>query len=129
MQAERLLADVDTHGSDLDALRDSFDTWCTEVIAPWVRDHLDMDTARVARWGGADVDLTQPLPSDLVLEAARQDPGIAQMMGPYLAMDAGPASLDPLQAAARRVYESGWRPAYTEGPSRDELARVVSSAV
>ena len=42
-------------------------------------------------------------------------------------MTAGPGSLEPLQAAARRVYETGWRPAYAEGPTRDELARIVSS--
>jgi 2-polyprenyl-6-methoxyphenol hydroxylase-like FAD-dependent oxidoreductase len=127
MQAERLLADVDSHGGDLDAVRDSFDAWSGDVIAAWVRDHVDMDTARVARWSGADVDLSAPLPSDLVLSAARQDPGIAEGMWSYLSMAAGPASLDPLQGAARRVYETGWRPAYTEGPSRDELARIVSS--
>jgi hypothetical protein len=41
-------------------------------------------------------------------------------------MEALPASLEPLQDAARRVFETGWRPAYAEGPSRDELARIVS---
>jgi hypothetical protein len=129
MQAERLLADVDGHGADLDAVRDSFDAWCTDVIAAWVRDHVDMDTARVARWSGTDVDLSEPLPSDLILSAAQRDPDIAGAIGPYLSMTAGPASLDPLQEPGRRVYETGWRPAYTEGPTRDELARIVSSAV
>lgn len=127
MQAEQLLAGIDTFGSDLDTLRDSFDDWCAETIAPWVRDHIDMDSTRLARWGGAALDLERPLPSDLVLAAASQDPGIARAMQPYLAMDAGPGSLDPLQGAARRVFETGWRPAYDEGPTRDELARIVSS--
>jgi 2-polyprenyl-6-methoxyphenol hydroxylase-like FAD-dependent oxidoreductase len=127
MQAERLLADVDAQGADLDAVRDSFDAWCGDVIAAWVRDHVDMDTARVSRWAGADLDLSQPLPSDLILAAARQDPEIGGAMQPYLSMTAGPRSLEPLQAPARRVYETGWRPAYTEGPTRDELARIVSS--
>lgn len=129
MQAERLLADVDGHGADLDAVRDSFDAWCADVIAAWVRDHVDMDTARVARWSGTDVDLSEPLPSDLILSAAHRDPDIAGAIGPYLSMTAGPASLDPLQEPGRRVYETGWRPAHTEGPTRDELARIVSSAV
>jgi 2-polyprenyl-6-methoxyphenol hydroxylase-like FAD-dependent oxidoreductase len=128
MQAERLLAEVDAHGGDLDDVRDSFDAWSTEEIAPWVRDHVDMDTARLARWAGQDVDLSEPLPSDLVLAAARQDSVIADALPPYLSMVAGPASLDPLQPAARAVYETGWRPAYAEGPTRDELARIVSSA-
>jgi 2-polyprenyl-6-methoxyphenol hydroxylase-like FAD-dependent oxidoreductase len=127
MQAERLLAEVDKHGDDLDTVRDSFDAWCAEAIVPWVRDHVDMDSARLARWGGAGVDLDQPLPSDLVLAAASQDPGIGRAMQPYLTMDAGPASLDPLQGAAHRVFETGWRPAYAEGPTRDELVRIVSS--
>jgi 2-polyprenyl-6-methoxyphenol hydroxylase-like FAD-dependent oxidoreductase len=127
MQAERLLAEIDKHGSDLDAARDSFDEWCTEAIAPWVQDHIDMDSTRLDRWGGAEIDLERPLPSDLVLAAASQDPGIARAMQPYLSMDAGPASLDALQGAARRVFETGWRPAYAPGPTRDELARIVSS--
>jgi len=126
-QAERLLAEIDEHGADVDMVRDAFDAWCAEAIAPWVRDHVDMDSARLARWGGAQVDLDQPLPSDLVLAAASRDQGIGRAMQPYLTMDAGPASLDPLQGAARRVFETGWRPAYTEGPTRDELARIVSS--
>jgi hypothetical protein len=127
MQAERLLAEIDKHGSDLDAVRDSFDEWCTEAIAPWVQDHIDMDSTRLRRWGGAEIDLARPLPSDLVLAAASQEPGIARAMQPYLSMDAGPASLDALQGAARRVFETGWRPAYSAGPTRDELARIVSS--
>ena len=57
MQAERLLAAVDEQGADLDAMRDSFDAWCTESIAPWVRDHVEMDIARAARWSGAGLDL------------------------------------------------------------------------
>ena len=128
MQAERLLDDVDAHGADLEAVRDSFDAWCAEVIAAWVRDHVDMDSARVARWSGEDVDLSEALPSDLVLAASTQDPGIAGAIGPYVSMAGGPGSLDALQGPARRVYETGWRPAYSEGPSRDELARIVSSA-
>ena len=83
----------------------------------------------LARWAGADLDLSRPLPSDLVLAAAQQDPVIGAGLGPYASMTAGPASLDPLQDAARRVYENGWRPAYAEGPDRDELARIVSSAL
>jgi 2-polyprenyl-6-methoxyphenol hydroxylase-like FAD-dependent oxidoreductase len=128
MQCERLLRDVDAHGEDLDGLRDSFDGWCTEQIAPWVRDHIAMDTARAERWSGADLDPDRPLPSDLLLAAAAREPAIARGMQPYLAMTEGPASLEPLQDAARRVFEGGWRPAYAEGPTRDELARIVSSA-
>ena len=133
MQAERLLASVDAHGGesgvDLDAIRDSFGAWCEEAMAPWVRDHVDSDTARAARYAGADVDLSRPLPSDLVLAACQQEPSLVPRVMPYVTMTAGPSSLEPLQAEARRVYESGWRPTHTDGPSRDELARIVSAAV
>ncbi len=44
-------------------------------------------------------------------------------------MDALPGSLEPLQEPARRVYETGWRPPYAEGPGSDELARIVSSVL
>ncbi len=121
---------MDTHGEDLDAVRDSFDAWCDEVIAPWVRDHVDMDTARLARWAGADIDL-EPAAALRPGHRRRQrrTPASAGSLRPYLSMTAGPDSLDPLQAPAARVYETGWRPAYADGPTRDELARIVSSAV
>jgi 2-polyprenyl-6-methoxyphenol hydroxylase-like FAD-dependent oxidoreductase len=128
MQCERLLAGLETHERDLDALRDAFDAWCDAVIAPWVRDHITIDTARLGRWRGEDVDLSQPLPSDLVLAAATQDPGIAAGLMPYVTMAGGARALDPVRPAAKRVYESGWRPAYSEGPTRDELVRIVSAA-
>jgi 2-polyprenyl-6-methoxyphenol hydroxylase-like FAD-dependent oxidoreductase len=129
MQAERLLAAIDAHGSDLDAVRDSFDAWCGAAIAPWVRDHVEMDSARAARWSGAEVNLDVPLPSDLVLATASVDETVRAGIGPYLAMAGTPDSLAPVEPVARGVYETGWRPAYAEGPSRDELARIVSSTL
>lgn len=129
MQAERLLAALDEHGDDLDSVRDDVDRWCTDAIAPWVRDHVEMDSARVARWAGAEPDLSLPLPSDLVLAAASESAEVRAGIGSYLAMVGGPDSLEPVQVAARKVYETGWRPPYAEGPSRDELARIVSSAI
>jgi 2-polyprenyl-6-methoxyphenol hydroxylase-like FAD-dependent oxidoreductase len=126
-QSRALLAALDEHGTDTTSATACFDGWCRAEIAPWVRDHLTMDTAMVERWAGADLDLERPLPSDRVLAAGARDPRIAQEAQPYLSMAAGPASLAPLQEAARRVYETGWRPAYSDGPSRDELARIVTS--
>ena len=127
-QARALLKAIEAHGTDTAAAAAEFDAWCTAEIAPWVRDHLAMDAAMLARWRGADVDLDRPLPSDSLLAAGSQDRAILAAAQPYLAMEAGPASLDPLQPRARRVFETGWRPAYAEGPTRDELARIVSSA-
>ena len=36
-----------------------------------------------------------------------------------------PTSLDPVEPLARAVYESGWRPACSPGPTRDELVRLI----
>jgi hypothetical protein len=63
------------------------------------------------------------------LAAASENAEVRAGIGSYLAMVGGPDSLEPVQGAARKVYETGWRPPYTEGPSRDELARIVSSAI
>jgi hypothetical protein len=41
-------------------------------------------------------------------------------------MMALPDVLTPAEPLARAVYESGWRPDYSEGPSRDELVALIS---
>ena len=43
-------------------------------------------------------------------------------------MQAPPASLDAVQQRAREIYASGWRPPVPAGPSRDELAELVTAA-
>jgi hypothetical protein len=75
-----------------------------------------------------DVDLTRPLPPDLVIAAAQADPEMINAIGPYLAMLAPPASLDAVQARARDIYASGWRPPIPPGPTREELAELVTAA-
>jgi hypothetical protein len=40
-------------------------------------------------------------------------------------MAAGPSSLDIVEARARALYASGWRPRLAAGPSRSELAELV----
>jgi len=40
-----------------------------------------------------------------------------------------PGSLDAVQARARDIYASGWRPPIPPGPTREELADLVTSAV
>ena len=76
LQAQQLLRLVDEHGTDTDAIGESFDAWCAEQIKPWVDDHVHMDEATRRRWAGEDIDLCQPLPSDLILAAAEADPSI-----------------------------------------------------
>jgi hypothetical protein len=88
-----------------------------------------MDGDVVRRWEGGDVDLSRRLPSDLILAAAERDPEIGPATGGYLSMLQLPSSLDPVEPLARAVYESGWRPEPTPGPTRQELREVVAAAL
>jgi 2-polyprenyl-6-methoxyphenol hydroxylase-like FAD-dependent oxidoreductase len=124
---------VDVAGTPtLDELTDvgeAFDAWTEAQMRPWVEDHAVMDESLRRRWAGEDIDLTGPrLPSDLVLEAARVDERITPAIGPYVAMEALPAVLDPVEPFARAVYETGWRPKLADGPSRRELVEIVERA-
>ncbi len=40
-----------------------------------------------------------------------------------------PQTLRPAEPLARAVYQTGWRPAYAPGPTRDELVDVIRAAV
>lgn len=72
-------------------------------MRPWVVDHVRSDVCTRRLWAGEDVP-GGPLPSSLVLAAAAE----------------------PL---AREVYDTGWRPAPSDGPTRDEPARIIRTAV
>jgi len=78
------------------------------------------------RFDGADVDIEARIPSDVVCAAAEADPAIGPAAGAYLAMRALPSVLDPVQDNARAVLRTGWRPGYADGPTRDELADVLT---
>ena len=129
LQAQQLLQLIDEHGTDTDAIGESFDAWCTEQIKPWVDDHVLMDDATQRRWAGKDVDLRQPLPSDLILAAAEADPSIRAAAIGYLRMTALPSSLRAVEPRARALYANGWRPSPAPGPSRSELADIVRMAL
>jgi hypothetical protein len=114
--------------SRLTDMGEAFHAWTEANMRPWVQDHAIMDDALRRRWGGEDIDLSQPgLPSDLVMEASRVDERIRPAIGPYVAMTALPAVLDAVEPLAR-VYESGWRPVLAAGPNRRELAEIVDAA-
>ena len=66
MQAQRLIGLLAEHGSDFAACSLAFECWCTDNIKPWFDDHVHWDTDLIRRWSGQDVDLTRPLPSDLI---------------------------------------------------------------
>jgi 2-polyprenyl-6-methoxyphenol hydroxylase-like FAD-dependent oxidoreductase len=129
LQAQQLLRVIDEHGPDADTIGESFDAWCTEQIKPWVDDHVHMDESTRRRWAGEDVDLRQPLPSDLILAAAEADPTIRAAIGGYLRMTALPSSLLAVEPRARALYANGWRPRPALGPSRGELADIVRAAL
>jgi 2-polyprenyl-6-methoxyphenol hydroxylase-like FAD-dependent oxidoreductase len=129
LQARQLLRLVDEHGTDVQALGESFDAWCAERIKPWVDDHVHMDESLRRRWAGEDLDLGQPLPSDLILAAGEADPSLRAAFGSYLSMTELPSSLRAVEPRARALYADGWRPRPAPGPSRDELAGIVRSAL
>jgi len=129
LQARQLISLLDEYGRDFTSCSLAFDSWCAATIRPWVADHVYCDADLIRRWSGGDVDLTRPLPSDLIMAATQTDPGLMEVVGPYQAMLAPPASLDAVQARARDIYASGWRPPVPPGPAREELAGLVTAAV
>jgi 2-polyprenyl-6-methoxyphenol hydroxylase-like FAD-dependent oxidoreductase len=128
LQVVHLMALLD-HGTAPDQLAEEFDGWCEQNMLPWVLDHLHMDGELVRRWEGIDVDLDRPLPSDLVLAAVEQDPRIGAAAGPYLTMRGLPSCLDQVEPLAHAVYATGWRPAFSPGPSRAELVDLIADAI
>ena len=123
-QAQLLVSALSAYPGDVDAAVTAFDMWCTTHIRPWFEDHMRCDTDRMRRWSGGDVDLSAPLPSDLIVAAAGADSGLCPLVAPYDRMQSLPQSLDVLQPAARAVYRSGWRPAVPAGPTSDELGQL-----
>jgi 2-polyprenyl-6-methoxyphenol hydroxylase-like FAD-dependent oxidoreductase len=125
MQAQRLVGLLDEHQRDFTSCSLEFDHWCAENIKPWFCDHVYWDAELIRRWSGHDVDLTRPLPSDLIMAATAVDPEMLKIVGPYMAMVALPASLAAVEPRAREIYASGWRPPVPEGPTRNELAELI----
>jgi 2-polyprenyl-6-methoxyphenol hydroxylase-like FAD-dependent oxidoreductase len=127
LQIEALLDLVDV-GADPVTVAAPFGDWCDDNIEPWVADHIAIDGGTVRRWKGEDLDLSGPLTSDLIADAVAAEPRIGQYAAGYFAMTALPATLRPAEPLARRVYETGWRAPYAQGPSRDELVEVIERA-
>jgi flavin-dependent dehydrogenase len=128
MQAQRLLGLLDDHGRDFTSCSLAFDQWCEENIRPWFADHVYWDEQLQRRWSGADVDLSQRLPSDLIMAAAEVDPTMNGVVRPYQAMLIPPSGLGAVEPRAREIYASGWRPPIPAGPTRDELADLAARA-
>lgn len=124
MQVTALLALLD-QGADPSDVAAPFGTWCQRNIEPWVADHIAIDGGMVRRWQGEDLDLSIPLTSDLIAAAVEADPRIGQHSAGYFAMTALPETLRPAEPLARAVYQNGWRPPYSPGPTRDELVDII----
>jgi 2-polyprenyl-6-methoxyphenol hydroxylase-like FAD-dependent oxidoreductase len=123
-QVQRLTAILTAYPGDVVAAATAFDDWCDARIRPWFDDHVRCDADRIRRWSGGDVDLSAPLPSDLIVAAAAADPRLRPKVEPYERMLALPSSLDVLQPVARALYLRGWRPAVPAGPTHSELAEL-----
>ena len=106
-------------------------TWhgCEEHLRIWVDDHVWSNDEAVRRWQGADLDLTQPLTSTAILDAAQVDPRINEYAGPFASMRTTLHDLRAAEPMARAVYETGWRPPYSPGPTRDELVAIIQGAL
>jgi hypothetical protein len=126
MQARELVRILDVNDRDITTATMQFDHWSLRRVRPWFDDHRYIDSDRMRRWSGGDVDVSRPLPSDLIVAAAQADPALKDLVDPYTTMDALPASLAPAQARAREIYASGWRPPGPDGPTREQLSSVVS---
>jgi 2-polyprenyl-6-methoxyphenol hydroxylase-like FAD-dependent oxidoreductase len=126
LQVRRLLDLLPEHPGDPESLTRELDAWCTTHVKPWFDDHVACDTGLAARWAGADVDLDQPLPSDLIGAAASVDPSMMAVVGPYQGMQVLPGALAAVEPRAREIYASGWRPPVPDGPTRDELVELVA---
>jgi hypothetical protein len=128
MQVEALLALLDG-GADPTFVAEPFGLWCDQHMQPWVADHVVCDGTAARRWQGAELDVEAPLTSADIISAAEQDPRIMAGAGAYVSMTGLPETLRAYEELARDVYRTGWRPAYDEGPSRDELVAIVQGAL
>lgn len=126
LQTNRLLHLIDAHPTDPAAASRAFDNWCTDNIKPWFDDHVHWDADLTRRWSGHDIDLTRPLPSDLIMAATDVDPTMLKVVGSYMGMNALPTTLSAVQARAHEIYASGWRPPVSDGPTRDELVDLIT---
>jgi 2-polyprenyl-6-methoxyphenol hydroxylase-like FAD-dependent oxidoreductase len=128
MQIDALLELLDG-GADLRTVSEPFGAWCEERMRIWVDDHVETNEESVRRWQGAALDLSAPLTSNAILDAAQVDPRIGEHAGPFMAMQTTLADLRAAEPMARAVYETGWRAPYSPGPTRDELVAVIHGAL
>jgi len=125
-QAGALLAALAQRDADPQDAAERFDAWCAANIRPWYEDHVYWDATLLRRLAGEDIETEARIPSDVICAAAEADPAMWPVVGPFMSMEAPPAVLDRVADRARAVLRSGWRPAFADGPSRDELAAALA---
>lgn len=127
MQVQRLIELLAEHSRDFATCSLAFQDWCDENIRPWFADHVAVDAERLQRWSGHDVDLSRRLTSDSIVMATEVDPSMMRVVGPYLEMRALPGSLVAVEPRAREIYAGGWRPVIPIGPTRNDLAGLITA--
>lgn len=125
MQIRALLRLLDA-GADPRRVSDPFGHWCDTQIRPWVEEHIARDDESIRRMDGDDLDLSKPLTTTAIVDAAQVDPHIVPHLAGHLSMEELPSSLSLADSLARAVYEPGWRPALCEGPTRSELHAAIT---
>lgn len=127
LRADALLdmLDGDTDTRDV---AERFGAWCEEHILPWYDDHVWWDHTQLRRWSGQDLDVDDRLSSDMICATAQQDPSLMATVGPFLGMLIGPQQLRTVEEQARAVPRTGWRRAFADGPTRQDLVDVVTAA-
>jgi hypothetical protein len=104
--------------------------WGRAQLLPWYRDHVDWDAALLDLWAGRPVDPDGPIGLEVVVAAARErHPEWMATLLPFFSMDTMPASLDPLRDDVREMVRHGWQPSEPDGPTRDQLADLVTEAL
>ncbi len=123
-QAAQLLTLLADETDPVDVVR-RFDSWCLEQIRPWYLDHVAVDASTRRRFAAEELDVEGPLTSDVIVDAAAEEPSMMPVVGPYQGMLSLPSSLGPLEERTRALLRSGWRPTCAAGPSRDELVDTI----
>jgi hypothetical protein len=95
--------------------------------AAWFEDHVYWDATLLDRFAGKDINLDARIPSDVVCGCAQVAPSIMDASAFCLGMVALPSILDSVQDKARAVLETGWRPAWRDGPTGEHLADIVTT--
>ena len=127
MQIAELLELLDA-GADPATIADAFGAWCDTWVVPWVEDHLAIDAESVRRWQGHDVDLTQPLTSAAIVQAAKADARIEPHIGGFRSMTALPASLAPAEPIAARGLRVRLAPVPGRRPHARRARRIAHRA-